>query len=85
MPRHPDDDVIRRGREVAQLEDTNTDPVVAARRAAIVARGQAEQAISDAVAACREAGMTWKTIGAELGVSTQAVHQKYRPRTRPQD
>ncbi len=33
--------------------------------------------IVDAVAAARAAGNSWAAIGAELGVSGQAAHQRY--------
>lgn len=44
---------------------------------AAVARARAEQQVNDGVAAAREAGMSWKQIGAALGTSAQAAQTRY--------
>ncbi|MDZ7674668.1 MAG: hypothetical protein U5K30_06340 [Acidimicrobiales bacterium] len=41
-------------------------------------REAADDLVTEFVLAAREAGSTWAEIGEALGVSTQAVHQKYR-------
>lgn len=41
------------------------------------ARGAAEALVAEAVAAAREAGYSWATIGSGLGTSASAAHQKY--------
>lgn len=41
-------------------------------------RAAADQLVTEFVLEERERGATWAEIGETLGVSTQAVHQKYR-------
>jgi hypothetical protein len=46
-------------------------------RRAALARARSERQISEAVAAARRAGISWKRIGNELGISAQAAQQRY--------
>jgi hypothetical protein len=46
-------------------------------RRAALARARSERQIAEAVEAARRAGMSWKRIGSELGISAQAVQQRY--------
>jgi len=48
-------------------------------RRAALARAHSERQIADAVDRARRDGMSWKRIGAELGVSAQAAQQRYGP------
>ncbi len=65
---HPDDEV-----EVAEY---------LLRRAA-VGRARSERQVAEAVAGARRAGVSWRRIGAELGISAQAVQQRYGAAPRP--
>jgi len=51
-------------------------------RRATLARAQSERQIGEAVRAARRAGLAWKRIGTELGISAQAAQQRYRPEKR---
>lgn len=51
-------------------------------RRAALARARSERQISEAVGAARRAGISWKRIGAELGITAQAAQQRYGPVTR---
>jgi hypothetical protein len=46
-------------------------------RRAAMARARSERQISEAVDAARRAGISWKRIGVELGISAQAAQQRY--------
>ena len=46
-------------------------------RRAVLARARSERQISEAVDAARRAGISWKRIGVELGISAQAARQRY--------
>lgn len=46
-------------------------------RRAALARARSERQVSDAVDAARRTGISWKKIGAELGISAQAAQQRY--------
>jgi hypothetical protein len=52
-------------------------------RRAAVARARSERQITEAVDAARRAGISWKRIGVELGITAQAAQQRYGPATRP--
>lgn len=47
-------------------------------QAAVRARIEADQRIARAVAHARSEGWSWSDIGAALGMSTQAAHQRFR-------
>lgn len=44
---------------------------------AVIARARSEQQLLDAVATARANGLLWHTIGAIIGTSAQAAHQRY--------
>jgi hypothetical protein len=48
-------------------------------RRAALAQARSERQLADAVTAARRAGLPWKRIGAELGISAQAAQQRYGP------
>ena len=52
-------------------------------RRATLARARSERQIAEAVEAARHAGIPWKRIGAELGISAQAAQQRYGAIARP--
>ncbi len=52
-------------------------------RRAALARARSELHIAEAVGEARRAGMTWKRIGIQLGISAQAAQQRYGPITTP--
>ena len=88
MPRSIQD-ILDHADEIAKrLEDYEPSPddeVAVAEhvlRRAALARARSERQISDAVDAARRAGISWKRIGAELGVTAQAAQQRYGPVTR---
>ena len=51
-------------------------------RRAALARARSERQISEAVELARRAGISWKRIGIELGITAQAAQQRYGPVTR---
>ena len=51
-------------------------------RRAALARARSEREVSEAVGAARRAGISWKRIGTELGISAQAAQQRYGPLTK---
>jgi hypothetical protein len=48
-------------------------------RQAAVAQARGERQVADAVLAARRAGVTWKRIAVQLGISAQAAQQRYGP------
>jgi hypothetical protein len=48
-------------------------------RRAALARARTERQVSEAVETARRAGISWKRIGAELGITAQAAQQRYGP------
>ena len=46
-------------------------------RRAALARARNERQVADAVGAARRSGLSWKRIGAELGISAQGAQQRY--------
>lgn len=46
-------------------------------RRAALARARSERQVADAVDSARRAGLSWKRIGTELGISAQAAQQRY--------
>jgi len=46
-------------------------------RRASLARARSERQIAEAVGAARRAGMSWKRIGVEIGISAQGAQQRY--------
>ena len=51
-------------------------------RRAALARARSERQISEAVELARKAGLSWKRIGTELGITAQAAQQRYGPISR---
>lgn len=51
-------------------------------RRAALARARSERQIRNAVEAARRAGISWKRIGAELGITAQAAQQRYGEATK---
>ena len=51
-------------------------------RRAALARARSERQISEAVELARRAGISWKRIGIEIGITAQAAQQRYGPVTR---
>lgn len=51
-------------------------------RRAALARSRSERQVAEAVVAARRAGLSWKRIGEQIGVSAQASQQRYGPLTR---
>lgn len=89
MPRSIQDILDHADELARQFEDYEPNPddevEVAAyllRRAAL-ARARSERQVAEAVAAAREAGLSWKRIGAELGISAQGAQQRYGTITEP--
>ncbi|GAD82781.1 hypothetical protein NCAST_13_00540 [Nocardia asteroides NBRC 15531] len=74
------DELAKRFENYEPRVDDQRDPAaLAALRAAVVARAEAERQVIDGVAAARERGVPWSTIGAEVGTSGEAARQKYGP------
>ncbi|MCW2573487.1 MAG: hypothetical protein JWO88_3545 [Frankiales bacterium] len=46
-------------------------------RRATLARAHSERQVAEAVTAARRAGVSWKRIGSELGISAQGAQQRY--------
>jgi hypothetical protein len=46
-------------------------------RLATLARARSERQVAEAVTAARRAGVSWKRIGIELGISAQGAQQRY--------
>ena len=88
MPRSTQD-ILDHADEIAKrfedYEPSPDDEVAVAEhvlRRAALARARSERQMSDAVDAARRAGISWKRIGAELGITAQAAQQRYGPVTR---
>lgn len=83
MPRSVQD-ILDHADELAKrfedYEPSSDDEVAVAEhllRRAALARARSERQISEAVDAARRAGISWKRIGVELGISAQAAQQRY--------
>ncbi len=46
-------------------------------RRAALARARSERQVAEAVGVARRAGLPWRRIGAELGITAQAAQQRY--------
>lgn len=46
-------------------------------RRAALARARSERQVAEAVGIARRAGLPWRRIGAELGITAQAAQQRY--------
>jgi hypothetical protein len=84
MPRSVED-ILRHADELAaRFENYNPDPAqeldagaVAALRAAVLERSEAERHLLDAVRLARRSGMPWSAIGTLVGTSGEAARQRY--------
>ncbi|MDA8032743.1 MAG: hypothetical protein M0T71_01045 [Actinomycetota bacterium] len=89
MPRPPQDILDHAedlARHLVRYELSADDEVAVAEhllRLAAMARAQSEPQISEAVDAARRAGIAGKRMGGGLGISAQAVQQRYGPTQRP--
>lgn len=82
MPRSVQD-ILDHADELAKrfedYEPSSDDEVAVAEyllRRAALARARSERQIAEAVDAARRAGISWKRIGVELGISAQAAQQR---------
>jgi uncharacterized protein with PIN domain len=82
-------DILDHADELAKrfedYEPSDEDEVAVAEhllRRAALARARSERQISEAVDLARRTGISWKRIGAELGISAQAAQQRYGPVTK---
>ena len=71
------DELARRFEEFAPTPDDEVGVAEYLLRRATLVRGGSEHQISEAVDAARHAGISWKRIGTELGISAQAAQQRY--------
>lgn len=84
MPRTVDE-ILRHADELAvRFEDYEPDPddeldsgAVAALRAAIKERSDAERRLVDAIKGARYAGLSWSAIGTFIGVTGEMARQRY--------
>jgi hypothetical protein len=77
------DDLAKRFEDYEPSPDDEVDVAEYLLRRAAVARARSERQIAEAVGGARRAGMTWKRIGHQLGISAQAAQQRYGPITTP--
>ena len=84
MPRSVED-ILRHADELAaRFEDYEPDPAqelqagaVAALRAAVLERSEAERHLLEAVRLARRRGLPWSAIGSLVGTSGEAARQRY--------
>ena len=77
------DDLAKRFEDYEPSPDDEVDVAEYLLRRAVLARARSELQIAEAVGEARRAGMTWKRIGNQLGISAQAAQQRYGPITTP--
>ena len=74
------DELAKRFEDFEDFEPSSGDEIDVAEyslRRAALARARSERQVADAVGAARRAGLSWKRIGAELGISAQGAQQRY--------
>ena len=76
------DDLAKRFEDYEPSPDDEVEVAEHLLRRAALARARSERQISEAVEAARRAGISWKRIGSELGISAQAVQQRHGPTRR---
>jgi hypothetical protein len=76
------DDLAKRFEDYEPSPDDEVGVAEHLLRRAALSRARSERQIADAVAIARRAGISWKRIGAELGISAQAAQQRYGPVSR---
>lgn len=75
------DALAKRFEDYEPTRDHERDPeAFAALRRAVEARTTAERSLQQAVAEARSHGYSWRTIGALIGTSGEAVRQRYGAR-----
>ena len=83
MPRSVQDILDHADDLAKRFEDYEPDPadeisiVELLLRRACLARAQTERQTAEAVSEARRAGLSWKRIGKELGISAQGAQQRY--------
>jgi hypothetical protein len=71
------DELARRFEEYEPSPDDQIDVAAYLLRRAALAQAQTARQTTEAVTRARQAGMTWKRIGSELGISAQAAQQRF--------
>jgi hypothetical protein len=71
------DELARRFEDYQPDPDDEIDVAEYRLRRAALSRARSERQVAEAVVAARRAGVSWKRIGAELGISAQAAQQRY--------
>ena len=71
------DDLAARFEAYEPNPDDETSVAELLLRRAALARAQNERQTAEAVIGARRAGLSWRRIGEELGVSAQAAQQRY--------
>jgi hypothetical protein len=77
------DELARRFEDYQPDPDDEIDVAEYLLRRAALSRARSERHVAEAVVAARRAGVSWKRIGAELGISAQAAQQRYGSVTEP--
>jgi hypothetical protein len=71
------DELARRFEDYQPDPDDEIDVAEYLLRRAALGRARGERQVAEAVVAARRAGVSWRRIGAELGISAQAAQQRY--------
>ena len=71
------DELARRFEDYQPDPDDEIDVAEYLLRRGALGRARSERQVAEAVVAARRAGVSWKRIGAELGISAQAAQQRY--------
>jgi hypothetical protein len=71
------DELAKRFEDYEPNLDDEVDVAEYLLRRAALARARSERQVAEAVVEARRAGMSWKKIGAQLGISAQAAQQRY--------
>ena len=71
------DELAKRFEDYEPSSDDEVDVAEYLLRRATLARARSEGQIVEAVERARRAGISWKRIGADLGISAQAAQQRY--------
>jgi hypothetical protein len=73
------DEIAQRFEDYEPVPGDEVDVAEYRLRQAAVAQARGERQVAGAVLAARRAGVTWKRIAAQLGISAQAAQQRYGP------
>jgi len=71
------DELAKRFEDYEPSPDDEVDVAEYLLRRAALGRAQSERQVAEAVAAARRVGLSWKRIGAEIGISAQGAQQRY--------